>query len=190
MNVDTEKSKYNNPFDYIFSGDHSSIINRVVGGRAPLISVYEINDMRKGLRGLFDSDQLPEINQIKLYRVEGGEKAEVKVRIGNCEHQRKIWAYRHGGKTKTRLIKHADREPLNLNNLKFNPKFKYSVSFKCALCGNHTTMRITSQKTRKTPVCKTHIQEMYVRKVRKIRSSTPKHKYRLWKTIYNTEAEN
>jgi len=136
--------------------------------KAPIFNIHEINETRKALISLFKTHTIPEINTLKLYP----EHPETfTLRIGNCTAQRKQFAYRIRAKIKVRRIKHLEKAPLTLNNLKFKAKFQYSISFKCALCSEHQTMRIRNHKAkRSTPICKAHNQIMYIRKVTKKRT--------------------
>jgi len=123
------------------------------------------------------------------------------LKIGNCKRQRKIFTYitNNNGKRKinNRVIKQTEKQPLTLNNLKFNRKYTYKISFKCVLCNNHQTTTIKNHnKKRQTPVCNKHVldqpfqgfkptQPMIITRVTKIKpDQTRKHVYP--KTIYET----
>lgn len=138
-------------------------IHSIMKEKKPLFSVYDINETRNGLISLFKTETIPEINILKIY-------TPTRIRIGNCAIQRSQFAYRIRAKIRVRRIKKRESPPLTLNNLKFNSKFNYTISFKCTLCKNHVTMRIRDLKAkRKTPICKEHKQVMYIQKVTKKR---------------------
>jgi len=152
--------------------------------KAPIISIHEVNETQKALNTLFKTETIPEINKLSLYP---DNPETFTLRIGNCTAQRKQFAYRIRAKIRVRRIKHLEKAPLTLNNLKFKAKFQYSISFKCALCDNHQTMRIRNHKAkRSTPICKAHKQIMYIRKVTKKRTPNPT-RLSIPKIIYNGE---
>jgi len=161
--------------------------------KKPEISIYEVNETRKGINALFKPD-IPEINKITLipatkkvkdtnktikgsfgldvntFKIKTVKPYEIKIRFGDCVKQRSQYPYRIRAKNRIRRIKKRESPPLTLKRLKFNPKFIYTVSFKCPLCNSHQTMRIKDKhRKRKTPICKKHKQPMYIAKVTKKR---------------------
>jgi len=145
------------------------VVKGVIEGK---ISIHKINETQKGINALFKAD-IPEINSLTLYPKY---PESFKVEIGDCEKQRRQYPYRIYAKNRIRRIKKRESPPLTLNNLKFSPKFVYTVSFKCSLCDNHQTMRVKNHKLkRKTPICKKHKQSMFIAKVTKKRPKNTDH---------------
>ena len=126
------------------------------------------------------------LNQISLYPKldeNGFFEFDLTVRLGNCAYQRQQYPYVSRmikdapPKIVTRQILRKETKPQTLDNLRFNPKFNYSISFKCPICLNHTSKHIKKNHhtahTRKTPICPKCLQAMAIMKVTKKPRKTP-----------------
>ncbi len=152
----------------------------------PIISISEINETQHLFKIFKETPKIPEINTLKLYPKH---PETFMFKMGDCRKQRNVYpfvSYKYGTpKRKTRAIKKKHQTVLTLLNLNFNPKFNYSIAFKCPFCDNHQNMSIKTNhrqaNKRKTPVCNKHHQEMYISKVTK---KKPRRKHSYPKTIY------